>query len=88
MRIHTYITHCEVRRVTLGVRKKDNSPFILLKLEDMDGDAFEATCRDQQLFGYVEQLKKGDVIDVKCTIMATDKYQFVTVDSAPEICED
>lgn len=88
MRIHTYITQCEVRRVTEGVRSKDGKPFMLIKAEDMEGDQFEATCNSVELFPSIGKLKKGDVVDLPCTVMATDRYQFVSVDGAPELAVD
>lgn len=85
MRIHTYITQCEVRRVSEGTRAKDGKPFMMIKAEDMEGDQFEATCNDVQLFPAIGKLKKGDIIDLPAMIMATDKYQFVSVEGAPEM---
>lgn len=88
MRLHTYLTSCEVRRVVDGVRQKDGKPFVALRLEDMEGEPFEVNCNDQQLFGSLYQLRKGDIVDLKVTIMATNQYQFVSLDNAPEIHED
>lgn len=88
MRIHTYLTKCEVRRIQEQVSRKDGNPFITIKLEDMEGDAFECSCRNESLFAAVRQLRKGDFVDLPVVIMATNQYQFVSLDGTPEVLEE
>lgn len=88
MRLHTYMMDCEIRRVQEGVRSKDGKPYVLLKCEDMQGDPFEVTCNDTELIPSLYHFKKGDMVDLPVTIMATDKYQFVSLDNAPVLHEE
>lgn len=87
MRVHTYITSCEVRRVFERTNKQGVTS-IVLKLEDMEGDSFEASTRNESLFDEVRTLRKGDVIDIPACILATDKYQFVSIEGAPEVHDE
>ena len=69
--------NCEIRRVLYGTRQKDGSPYRILKCEDTNGDAFELTCNDKNLFDDVDSLHKGDVCDLPCAFIASKDYSFI-----------
>lgn len=77
----------EVRRVVEGTTRK-GEPFVTLKIEDMEGDPLEVSCRDSDLFGVVRQLRKGDMCDLPVLVMANSQYQFVALSGAPEVLDD
>lgn len=85
MRFHVTLLNCEIRRVTPETYK--GSKQYRIRIENEDGEPLEVSCRDEQYFPVVEQLRKTDIVDIPVLIMATSEYQFIALDGAPSWCE-
>lgn len=81
------VQNCEVRRVLSGARRKDGEPYRILKCEDSNGDAFEVTCSDKSLFDDVDNLHKGDMVDLPCVFIASADYSFIRLAACPVILD-
>lgn len=72
----------EVRGVSTKTSKSGN-PFRLMRLEDQEGYTTEVSCTRPELFGSVDALRKGNVINVDVLAVSNQKMNFVSITDAP-----
>jgi hypothetical protein len=74
----------EVRAVREGVSKA-GKPYKVIKVEDQDGYDCELSCSDASLFGAIETLRKGQIINADVRAVSGKDSSYVKLTAAPQL---
>lgn len=74
----------EVRAVSQGTSKKGN-PYRVVRLESLTGYPLEVSCTNDDLFGEVDKLKRGDMVTCDVRAVSGRDRSYVSLLSAPVV---
>lgn len=74
----------EVRGIQTGTSKKGNV-YKSIRCESKEGNTCEISVTNQDLFGHVDQLSKGDIVTLDVRAVSGRERSYITLMSAPVV---